>query len=288
MMKAGQVTVTLSNGVRMPMEGFGVYQIADPAECAQMTEAAIRCGYRLIDTAAFYGNEESVGAAIRTAGVPREELFVTTKLWVQDMSYENAGKAFETSREKLGLDSIDLYLIHQPFGDFFSAWRRLEELYHEGKVRAIGVSNFFPAQLANFCETVAVKPMVNQVELHPFFCQEAALATMQYYGVAPQAWAPLARGKRGIFVHPVLTKIGARYGKTAAQVALRWNVQRGVSVIPKSANEERMAQNLAIWDFQLTDVEMAAISQLDIGHSEISFHDDPAYVRRMHARKIHD
>lgn len=280
--------VKLNNGVMMPLEGFGVFQIPDLAECERVTIEAIRQGYRLIDTAAAYQNEEAVGAAIAKSGVPREELFITTKLWVQDISYEAAGTAFERSLQKLGLDYLDLYLIHQPMGDFFGAWRRLEELHRAGKIRAIGVSNFYPAVLANFCETVEIKPMVNQVELHPFFQQEAALATMKEYGVVPQAWGPLAEGKHGIFTHPVLTKIGEKYGKTAAQVALRWNTQRGVSILPKSVRAERIAVNLDIWDFALNEAEMAEIAKLDLGHSEIVNHDDPAFVKWLHGRRIHD
>lgn len=280
--------VKLNNGVMMPLEGFGVFQIPDLAECERVTIEAIRQGYRLIDTAAAYQNEEAVGAAIAKSGVPREELFITTKLWVQDISYEAAGTAFERSLQKLGLDYLDLYLIHQPMGDFFGAWRRLEELHRAGKIRAIGVSNFYPAVLANFCETVEIKPMVNQVELHPFFQQEVALATMKEYGVVPQAWGPLAEGKHGIFTHPVLTKIGEKYGKTAAQVALRWNTQRGVSILPKSVRAERIAVNLDIWDFALNEAEMAEIAKLDLGHSEIVNHDDPAFVKWLHERRIHD
>lgn len=280
--------VKLNNGVMMPLEGFGVFQIPDLAECERVTIEAIRQGYRLIDTAAAYQNEEAVGAAIAKSGVPREELFITTKLWVQDISYEAAGTAFERSLQKLGLDYLDLYLIHQPMGDFFGAWRRLEELHRAGKIRAIGVSNFYPAVLANFCETVEIKPMVNQVELHPFFQQEAALATMKEYGVVPQAWGPLAEGKHGIFTHPVLTKIGEKYGKTAAQVALRWNTQRGVSILPKSVRAERIAVNLDIWDFALNEAEMAEIAKLDLGHSEIVNHDDPAFVKWLHERRIYD
>ena len=280
--------VKLNNGVMMPLEGFGVFQIPDLAECERVTIEAIRQGYRLIDTAAAYQNEEAVGAAIAKSDVPREELFITTKLWVQDISYEAAGTAFERSLQKLGLDYLDLYLIHQPMGDFFGAWRRLEELHRAGKIRAIGVSNFYPAVLANFCETVEIKPMVNQVELHPFFQQEAALATMKEYGVVPQAWGPLAEGKHGIFTHPVLTKIGEKYGKTAAQVALRWNTQRGVLILPKSVRAERIAVNLDIWDFALNEAEMAEIAKLDLGHSEIVNHDDPAFVKWLHERRIHD
>lgn len=281
-------TVKLNNGVEMPLEGFGVFQVPDPAQCEQAVLDAIASGYRLIDTAAAYFNEEAVGAAIAKCGVPREELFITTKLWVQDASYEGAKAAIETSLKKLGLDYIDLYLIHQPMGDYIGAYRAMEEAYKDGKLRAIGVCNFYPNRLADFCETVDVIPAVNQVELHPFFQQENALALMKEYGVRPEAWGPFAEGKHGIFTHPVLTAIGQKYGKTAAQVALRWNIQRGVTVIPKSVHKERMEQNLAVWDFQLSDADMAEIAKLDIGHSEIVDHSDPGFVKMLHSMKIHD
>lgn len=281
-------TVKLNNGVEMPLEGFGVFQVPDPAQCEQAVLDAIASGYRLIDTAAAYFNEEAVGAAIAKCGVPREELFITTKLWVQDASYEGAKAAIETSLKKLGLDYIDLYLIHQPMGDYIGAYRAMEEAYKDGKLRAIGVCNFYPNRLADFCETVDVMPAVNQVELHPFFQQENALALMKEYGVRPEAWGPFAEGKHGIFTHPVLTTIGQKYGKTAAQVALRWNIQRGVTVIPKSVHKERMEQNLAVWDFQLSDADMAEIAKLNIGHSEIVDHSDPGFVKMLHSMKIHD
>ena len=281
-------TVKLNNGVEMPLEGFGVFQVPDPAVCEQAVLDAIATGYRLIDTAAAYMNEEAVGKAIAKCGVPREELFITTKLWVQDASYEGAKKAIETSLQKLGLDYIDLYLIHQPMGDYIGAYRAMEEAYKEGKLKAIGVCNFYPNRLADLCETVEVKPAVNQVELHPFFQQENALALMKQYGVHPEAWGPFAEGNHGIFTHPVLSAIGQKYGKSAAQVALRWNVQRGVTVIPKSVHKERMEQNLAIWDFQLSDEDMAEIAGLDIGHSEIVDHSDPKFVQMLHSMKIHE
>ena len=281
-------TVKLNNGVEMPLEGFGVFQVPDPAVCEQAVLDAIATGYRLIDTAAAYMNEEAVGKAIAKCGVPREELFITTKLWVQDASYEGAKKAIETSLQKLGLDYIDLYLIHQPMGDYIGAYRAMEEAYKEGKLKAIGVCNFYPNRLADLCETVEVKPAVNQVELHPFFQQENALALMKQYGVHPEAWGPFAEGNHGIFTHPVLTKIGQKYGKSAAQVALRWNVQRGVTVIPKSVHKERMEQNIDIWDFTLSDEDMAEIAKLDIGHSEIVDHSDPKFVQMLHSMKIHD
>ena len=274
----------LSNGVKMPMEGFGVFQMRDPKECEQAVLDAISVGYRLIDTAASYGNEEAVGDAIRKSGAYRDDLFITTKLWVSDSSYEGAKKAFEKSLQKLGLEYLDLYLLHQPMGDYYGAWRALEELYKDGRIRAIGVCNFYPHVLADFCETVEILPMVNQVELHPFFQQPGAISLMKEYEVQPEAWGPFAEGKHGIFTHPVLCEIGAKYGKSAAQVALRWNVQRGVVAIPKSTHRNRMEQNFDIWNFCLTDEEMAAIAPLDIGHSEIVDHFDPNFVRALHGR----
>lgn len=279
---------TLNNGIKMPMEGFGVFQVPDPAICEQAVLDAVACGYRLIDTAASYGNEEAVGNAIKKCGVSRDELFITTKLWVQDADYEAAKKAVETSMHKLGVEYLDLYLIHQPMGDYYGAYRALEELYKEGVLRAIGICNCYPHVFADLCETVEVIPAVNQVELHPFFQQEDALALMKEYDVQPEAWGPFAEGKHGIFTHPVLTKIGKKYGKSAAQTALRWNVQRGVVVIPKSTHKERMEQNMDIWDFTLSDEDMKEISALDIGHSEIVNHYDPAFVRMLHSRKIHE
>ncbi len=280
--------VTLNNGIKMPMEGFGVFQVPDPEECKNSVLTAIRNGYRLIDTAAAYMNEEAVGAAIKESGVPREELFITTKLWVQDMTdYDSARKALEVSLEKLGLDYLDLYLFHQPMSNYIEAYRAMEDAYKEGKVRAIGVCNCYPAILTNICETVEIIPAVNQVELHPFFQQEKALATMKEYGVVPEAWGPFAEGRNGIFTHPVLTKIGEKYGKSAAQVALRWNVDRGVVVIPKSVHEDRIQQNFNIWDFKLDDQDMKEIAALDLGHSEIVDHDDPAFVKMVMGVKVH-
>lgn len=278
----------LNNGLKMPMEGFGVFQVPDPAQCEQAVLDAIASGYRLIDTAAAYMNEKAVGEAVRKCGVPREELFITTKLWVQDASYEGAKKAIQTSLDNLGLDYLDLYLIHQPMGDYTGAYKAMEEAYKEGKLRAIGVCNFYPARLADLCETVKVKPAVNQVELHPFFQQEDALALMKEYGVVPEAWGPFAEGNHGIFTHPVLTKIGEKYGKSAAQTALRWNVQRGVVVIPKSVHKDRTEQNMDIWDFSLSEEDMAEIAKLDLGHSEIVNHDDPGFAKMLHSMKIHD
>ena len=281
-------TVKLNNGVEMPLEGFGVFQVPDHAVCEQAVLDSIASGYRLIDTAAAYMNEEAVGKAVAKCGVPRGELFITTKLWVQDASYEGAKAAIDTSLRKLGLDYLDLYLIHQPMGDYIGAYRAMEEAHKAGKLRAIGVCNCYPQILADICETVDVIPAVNQVELHPFFQQENALALMKQYGVQPEAWGPFAEGNHGIFTHPVLTGIGSKYGKSAAQVALRWNVQRGVVVIPKSVHKDRMEQNLDIWDFTLSDEDMAEIAAMDIGHSEIVDHSDPKFVQMLHQLKAHE
>lgn len=280
-------TTTLHNGVKMPLEGFGVFQVPEAAVCEQAVSDALATGYRLIDTAAAYFNEEAVGAAIAKSGLPREELFITTKLWIQDQGYENAKKAFRTSLDKLGLDYLDLYLIHQPMNDYYGSWRAMEELYEEGKIRAIGVCNFYPDRLADLCLNARIAPMVNQVELHPFFAQSGALDVMREFGVQPEAWGPMAEGKHGIFTHPALTEIGKKYGKTAAQVALRWNVERGVVVIPKSTHLERIQENLNIWDFQLSDEDMAAIAVLDLGHSEIIDHSSAETAKFLNGWKIH-
>ena len=278
--------VTLKNGVQMPKEGFGVFQIRDLDECERVVLDAIDTGYRLIDTAESYGNESAVGKAIAKSSVNRADLFISTKLWVTNTGYEGARAAIDRSMENLGVDYLDLYLIHQAMGDYIGAWRAMTEAYKEGRIRAIGVCNFYPHRLADFCETVDELPAVNQVELHPFFQQENAFSLMREYGVQPMAWAPFAEGKHGIFTHPVLTKIGEKYGKGAGQVALRWNMQRGVVVIPKSTHRERMEQNIDVFDFSLTDEEMREIAALDIGHSEIIDHTDPKLVQALHGRKL--
>jgi diketogulonate reductase-like aldo/keto reductase len=278
----------LNNGIKMPMEGFGVFQMADPTECEQAVLEAIQVGYRLIDTAASYRNEEAVGAAIKKCGVAREELFITTKLWVQDTGYEETKKAFQCSLDKLGLDYIDLYLIHQPIGDYYSSYRAMEELYKEGRIKAIGVSNFYPDRLVDLCLNVEVIPAVNQVELHPFFQQEFALGVMKEYKVQPQAWGPLAEGKHGIFMNTMIQEIAEKYGKSIAQVVLRWNTQRGVVIIPKSVNRNRIAENIDIWDFALSQDEMNNIAALDLGHSEIVDHSNPIFIRNMIGYKIHE
>lgn len=279
---------TLNNGIKMPLEGFGVFQIADSTQCEQVVLDAIAAGYRLIDTAAAYFNEEAVGLAIKKSGVPREELFITTKLWVQDAGYEATKKAFQTSLEKLDLNYLDLYMIHQPLGDYYGSWRAMEELYKAGKVKAIGVCNFYPERLTDLCLTAEIKPAVNQVELHPFFQQENALATMKEFGVQPQAWGPLAEGKHGIFTNPVLSEIAQKYGKSMAQVVLRWNTQRGVAIIPKSVHQNRMTENIDIWDFELSQADKDQIATLDLGHSEIVDHSSPEFVKYLHGAKIHE
>ena len=284
----------LNNGIKMPMEGFGVFQVRDKEECKRSVLDAVKAGYRLIDTAASYTNEDAVGEAVKEAvaqGIcTREELFITSKMWVQDMqNYETAKAAIDASLNAMGLEYLDLYLLHQAMKDYFSAWRAMEDAYKEGKLRAIGVSNFYPHTLTNFCETVEIKPMVNQVELHPYFTQENALETMEYYGVQPEAWAPLGGGRYKPFDDPVLQKIAAAHGKTVGQVILRWNVQRGVVVIPKSTHKERIEENIDIWDFTLTEEEMKRIASLDMGYEGTAVkHFDPEFVRMCNQRKIHD
>jgi len=286
--------ITLNNGIRMPQEGFGVFQVRDKEECKRSVLDAIRAGYRLIDTAASYTNEDAVGEAIREAIAEglctREELFITSKMWVQDMQNEQmAAAAIDASLKNLGLEYLDLYLLHQAMRDYFSAWRAMEKAYRAGKIRAIGVSNFYPHTLTNFCETVEIRPAVNQVELHPYYTQEAALETMKYYGVQPEAWAPLGGGRYKPFENEMLAGIASAHGKTIGQVVLRWNVQRGVVVIPKSTHKERIEENYDIWDFSLTDKEMKQISSLDMGYQGTAIkHFDPEFIRICTNRKIHD
>lgn len=255
----------LNNGVEMPQEGFGVFQVSDPVLCEQTVLDAIRTGYHLIDTASSYQNEEAVGRAIRKSGVNREELFITTKAYIHQMGYENTKAAFEESLKKLGLEYLDLYLIHMPFGDYYGSWRAMEELYHQGKVRAIGVCNFLPDRLLDLCMNTETIPQINQIERHPHYQRKEDLALMKELGVQPQAWAPFAEGLKGMFTEPVFTEIAAKYGKTPAQVILRWNVQQGVIVIPKTVHKERMKENLEIWDFELDEDEMKRIEALDLG-----------------------
>ncbi len=285
---------TLSNGLDMPMEGFGVFQVRDKEECKQSILHAIRKGYRLIDTAASYTNEDAVGESVREAvqaGLcTREELFITSKMWVQDMqNYGMAKIAIDASLDKLGLEYLDLYLLHQSMKDYFSAWRAMEDAYRAGKLRAIGVSNFYPHVLTNFCETVEIKPMVNQIETHPYFTQVPALEVMDYYHIVPEAWAPLGGGRYSPFDNEMLQQIATAHGKTVAQVILRWNVQRGVVVIPKSVHKERIEANFDLWDFVLTEDEMRQISALDQGYIGSAIkHFDPEFVRMCTSRKIHE
>ena len=255
-------TVKLSNGVSMPMEGFGVFQIPEQ-ECEQVVRNAIESGYRLIDTASSYQNEEAVGRAVKTCGIPREELFITTKAYIQEMGYDNTMKAFEDSLKRLGLDYLDLYLIHMPFRDYYGSWRAMEELYRAGRIRAIGVCNFLPDRLLDFCYNVEIKPQVNQIERHPHYQRAEDLQLMEELGVQPEAWAPFAEGLKGMFEEPVLMEIAAKHQKTPAQILLRWNVQQGVIVIPKSVHRERMEENRKIWDFELDAEDMQRIVGLD-------------------------
>ncbi|RSV14894.1 aldo/keto reductase [Sphingomonas sp. ABOLF] len=279
-------TVTLNNGVAMPILGFGVFQVPDPAECERSVRDAIDVGYRLLDTATSYGNEEAVGAAIKNHGIDRSELFVTTKLWVQDASYEGAKAAFERSINKLGLDYLDLYLIHQPYGDVYGAWRAMEELHKAGGIRSIGISNFYPDRLVDFVLHNEVKPAVNQIEIHPFHQQTDAVKILEEYGVQPEAWGPFAEGKNGLFTNEVLQPIAERHGKSIAQVVLRWLTDRGIVAIPKSVRKERMAQNFDIFDFDLDAGDLDAIAKLDQNASSFFDHRDPAMVKWLGERKL--
>lgn len=281
-------TIKLNNGVKMPLLGFGVFQVPDPAECENSVVAAIEAGYRLIDTAASYLNEEAVGRALKRSGVPREELFITTKLWVQDASYEGARQAFETSLRKLGLDYLDLYLIHQPYGDVHGAWRAMEEFYQAGRIKAIGVSNFAPDRLMDFLVQHEVKPAVNQVETHPFHQQVAEQKFMVDNGVQIEAWGPFAEGKNDLFHNELLSTLAGKYQKSVAQVVLRWLTQRGVVAIPKSVKPERMAENFNSLDFELSPEDMDAIKTLDTKASLFFDHRDPNMVKWISERKIHD
>lgn len=260
-------TITLNNGVKIPAIGYGVFRMKDPAECEEAVVQAIQSGYRLIDTAAAYENEEAVGRAIRRCGVPREELFVTTKLWITDTSYEGAKRGFARSMERLGLDSVDLYLIHQPYNDYYGAWRALEELYAAGKARVIGVDNFTPDKLADFVFWNKVKPAVNLVECNAFFQREEERRYMESQNIQMQAWSPLAAGQGRLFENETLRALAAAHNKTVAQMVLRWLVQRNIVPLVKSANPERMRENLDIFDFALTDAEMQQITALDTGHT---------------------
>jgi diketogulonate reductase-like aldo/keto reductase len=278
--------VVLNNGVEMPILGFGVYQITDTEECERSVYEAIRAGYRLIDTAAAYQNEEAVGKAIEKSGVTREDIFVTTKLWIQDTGYESTKKAFESSLKRLQLDYLDLYLIHQPYGDVYGSWRAMEELYREGKIRAIGVSNFQPDRLMDLMVHNEVVPAINQIETHPFNQQIETHKFLQENNVQIESWGPFAEGKNNIFTNELLLAIAGKYRKTVAQVILRWLTQRGVVVIPKSVRQERIVENFNIFDFELSPEDMDAIISLDMKVSSFFDHRDPEMVKQLSTVKL--
>lgn len=276
-------TVTLNNGVQMPLLGFGVFQV--PAEeTERVVSDALAAGYRHLDTASAYGNEEAVGRAIKASGIPRDQLFVTTKLWIHRGGEDGTKRAFDTSLQLLGLDHLDLYLIHQPLGDYYASWRAMQDLHRQGAIRAIGVSNFYPDRLVDLIENNEITPAVNQIETHPFFQRAEYQQLMTERGVQIESWGPLAEGKNDIFTNPVLTEIGQAHGKSVAQVALRWLTQRGVVVIPKSTRPERMAENLDVFGFELSDEEMAQIATLETGASVAFDHHDPEMVSWLNGR----
>jgi 2,5-diketo-D-gluconate reductase A len=277
--------LVLNNGLKMPLVGFGVFQVTDLAECQRGVEEALRVGYRLVDTAASYQNEEAVGKAIRSSGIARDEIFVTTKLWVEDAGYEKTKKAFDRSMKRLGLDVLDLFLIHQPYGDVYGSWRAMQELHREGRIRAIGVSNFHPDRLMDLIVHNETVPAVNQIETHPFHQQIEAHQFMRENGVQHESWGPFAEGKNDIFKNELLRSIGAKHGKSIAQVVVRWLVQRGIVAIPKSVRKERMAENLAVFDFELSGEDMQAIVALDSKTSSFFDHRDPKMVKRISERK---
>ena len=279
-------TVTLNNGVEIPILGFGVFQITDPAECTRSVVDAIEAGYTHIDTAASYQNETAVGEGIKQSGVARDKLFITTKLWIQSNGYEGTLHAFENSRKRLGLDYIDLYLIHQPYGDVHGEWRAMEELYEQGKIRAIGVSNFHPDRLMDLMVHNKITPAVNQIEVSPFHQRIETQPFFQENGVAIEAWAPFAEGKNNIFTNEILLAIGAKYNKSVAQVILRWVTQRGIISLAKSSRKERMMENINVLDFELSTEDMAAIATLDTKTSSFFDHRDPAMVKWLGERNL--
>lgn len=279
-------TVKLSNGLDMPLLGFGVFQMTDTAECERAVIDAIETGYRLIDTAASYQNETQVGNALKQSGIARDELFVTTKLWLQDTNYEGAKAQFERSLNRLQMDYVDLYLIHQPYGDVHGALRAMEELQQAGKIKAIGVSNFQPDRLADLIAFNKIVPAVNQVEVNPFNQQLHAVPWMKSRNIQPEAWAPFAEGRNGLFQHPLLTKIGEKYGKSVGQVVLRWIFQRGIVSLAKSVRKDRMAENINVLDFELGEAEMQQITALDSATSAFFSHRDPAMVEWLTGRKL--
>ena len=278
-------TVTLNNGIRMPLLGFGVFQIADADACERSVSDALEVGYRLIDTAASYGNEEAVGNAIWRSAVPRDELFVTTKLWIQDAGYDSTRRAFDRSMQRLQLDTLDLYLIHQPYGDVYGSWRAMQELYREGRIRAIGVSNFHPDRVMDLMMHNDVLPAVDQIETHPFHQQVEAQKFLQTNGIQIESWGPFAEGRNDIFHNALLRSIAENHRKSIAQVIVRWLTQRGVVAIPKSVRKERMAENFDVFDFELTPDEMIAIATLETGTSSFFDHRDPAMVKMLSEAK---
>ena len=279
-------TAKLNNGVEMPILGFGVYQIPDYDECKRAVLDALETGYRLIDTAAAYLNEKAVGDAIKESGINRKELFITTKLWINNAGYENAKKGFEVSMEKLQLDYLDLYLIHQPFGDYYGSWRAMEELYENKKVRAIGVCNFYPDRLMDLAEHNKIKPAINQIETHPFFQREFDNEIMKNYGTQIESWGPFAEGRGDMFTNPILSEIGKKYNKSTAQVILRWLIQRNVVVIPKSVHKERIIENFNIFDFELSADDMDKIKSMDTGKSLFFSHSDVEIVKFLISKKV--
>ena len=279
-------TVKLNNGVEVPILGFGVFQITDPADCERSVVDAIQTGYRHIDTAASYRNEEAVGRGIRRSGVAREELFITTKLWIQSNGYDGAMRAFENSLKRLQLDTIDLYLIHQPFGDVYGEWRAMEKLYQQGKIRAIGVSNFQPDRIMDLMVHHTVTPAVNQIEVNPFHQQIDAQRFLLENDVQVEAWAPFAEGKNNIFSNELLHSIAAQHGRSVAQVILRWLTQRGIIVLAKSVRKERMIENISVLDFELSAEDMTAISTMDTKTSSFFDHRDPQMVKWLGSRKL--
>ena len=279
-------TVTLNNGVEMPILGLGVYQLTEPGECERVVSEALELGYRSIDTAASYRNEEAVGRAIAASGIPRDELFITSKVWIQDAGEKPARAAFERSLERLGLDYLDLYLIHQPMGDVYGSWRALENINKEGLSRAVGVSNFYPDRLVDLILHNEITPAVNQVETHPFHQQVEAQKVMQEYNVQIESWGPFAEGKNDLFTNPTLAAIAEEHGKSVAQVVLRWLIQRGVVVIPKSARRERLEENINVFDFTLSDAQMNTISTLDTGSSLFIDHNDVSAVTLLSGVKF--
>ncbi len=281
-------TVTLNNGLIMPIAGYGVFQIPDTDECRRCVIDAIEVGYRLIDTAASYMNEAAVGEGIKQSGIAREQLFVTTKLWVQDTGYERTQKAIDDSLRRLQLDYLDLYLIHQPYGDVHGSWRAMQDAHRAGKLRAIGVSNFEPDRLMDIVAFNEIKPAVNQVEINPFQQQAESVSFMQGLNVQPEAWAPFAEGKNNLFQNQTLKAIADKHGKSIGQVVLRWVIQRGVVALAKSVRKERMAENFAIFDFELDASDMGAISTLETGTSSFFSHRDPAIVKWMSERRLHN